>query len=118
MATQQFRMVRRPAGVVSRYEVVVVDERGIPHYALSSFYLEIQRYFADGTAETYLHALLPYFTYLVTDEWRLHRQDRWDSEPAAVRQSVRDYLVERLYCKVLPQDNYQLISLTHKSPSA
>jgi integrase len=104
--------------VTSRYVGVVVDGNGLPHRPLTIFYHEVQQTFADGTARTYLNALLAYFTYLTTDTWRLRRQDRWDSPPNAVREAVRDYLVEHLHCKAQPKDTYQLVSLTVKSPNS
>ena len=114
---QQFRVVRRPEGVASRYAIVVVDYNGFPHRPLTTFYHELQHYIADGTARTYLNTLIPYFGYLTTDAWRLHRQDSWESPPEAIRESVRDYLVECLHCKAQPKDTYQLVRLTVKSPS-
>ncbi len=114
---QQFRVVRRPEGVVSRYAIIVVNNNGLPHRPLTTFYHELQQYVADGTARTYLNTLIPYFSYLTTDGWRLHRQDSWESPPEAIRESVRDYLVECLHCKAQPKDAYQLVQLTVKSPS-
>src|SRR5260370_41243884 len=58
--SQPFRVVRRPKDVSSPYEVVVVDRNGIPHLPLTVFYQELRRYVADGTAKTYLAALLPF----------------------------------------------------------
>jgi hypothetical protein len=103
--------------VVSRYAIIVVHNNGLPHRPLTTFYHELQQYVADGTAHTYLNALIPYFSYLTTDAWRLHRQDSWKSSPEAIRESVRDYLVEGLHCKAQPKDTYQLVQLTAKSPS-
>src|SRR5438874_12272965 len=94
---QQFRVVRRPEGVVSRYAIIVVNNNGLPHRPLTIFYHELQQYVANGTARTYLNTLIPYFSYLITDGWRLRRQDCWESPPEAVRESVRDYLVEYLH---------------------
>ncbi len=103
--------------MTSRYTAVVVDGSGLPHLPLTIFYHEIQHYLASGTARTYLNTLLPFFAYLASDTWRAHRQDRWESEPEAVRQAVRDYLVEQLHCKARHKNTYQLITLTAKSPS-
>jgi hypothetical protein len=114
---QQFHAVRRPKDLSSPYTLVVVDGNGIPHLPLTVYYHELQRYLADGTAKTYLAALLPYFTYLVADSWRRERQDHWDSPPDAVRESVRDFLVEQLHCKAQPRETYQLVVQTSKSPS-
>jgi integrase len=115
--TQQFRVVRRPKEVVSRYAIIVVHNNGLPYQPLTTFYHELQQYVADGTARTYLNTLIPYFSYLAKDVWRLHRQDSWESSPEAIRESVRDYLVEGLHCKAQPKDTYQLVQLTAKSPS-
>ena len=115
--SQQFRAVRRPRDLSSPYALVVVDGSGVPHLPLTLFYHETQRFLAEGTAKTYLATLLPYFDYLMTDPWRQERKDRWDSEPSAVRESVRDYLVEQLHCKAQKRVTDQLVRLTGKSPS-
>jgi len=115
--SQQFRAVRRPKDPSSPYTLVVVDGSGIPHLPLTVFYHEMQRFLSEGTAKTYLATLLRYFDYLAADSWRRERKDRWDSPPQAVRESVRDFLVEQLHCKAQPQETDQLIRLTGKSPS-
>lgn len=113
----RFRAVRRPARTESQFAQIVVDETGQPHFPLSLFHLQMQHQLSEGTARSYLSTLLPYFTYLATDSWRRHRGDLWESEPDAVRESVRDYLVERLQCKVQPKQTYALVHLTAHSPS-
>ncbi len=113
----RFGTVPRPPGVSSPYSLLVVDGEGKPHLPLTRFYQKMTQWLADGTARTYLNALLPYFHYLVTDEWRQHRGDHWNSEPSAVQESVRDYLMERLGCKVRPQTTHALVSLTIQSPN-
>jgi integrase len=115
--SQQFRAVRRPKDLSSPYALVVVDGSGVPHLPLTLFYHETQRFLAEGTVKTYLATLLPYFDYLMTDTWRRERKDRWDSSPDAVRESVRDFLVEQLHCKAQPRETDQLVRLTGKSPS-
>ena len=62
--TQQFRVVRRPKEVVSRYAIIVVHNNGLPYQPLTTFYHELQQYVADGTARTYLNTLIPYFSFL------------------------------------------------------
>src|SRR5207248_8499846 len=58
-----------------------------------------------------------YFTYLATDGWRQQRGDQWHSDPEAVRESVRDYLVYQLQCKVRRYETHEEVSLTVQSPS-
>jgi integrase len=117
--TQQkgFHIVRRPEGIVSQFERVVVDGQGHPHLALTRLYQQFRQELSDGTAHTYLQALLPYFSFLETDHWRRLRQDRWDSPPESVRESVRDYLLTRLHCKVRRYGMYEMVRLSAQSPS-
>ena len=112
-----FRLVQRPEGIESRYSVVVVDGQGMPHLPLTAFYHHLQQQLSDGAACTYLNSLRPYFAYLTTDEWRQRRGDRWDSDPEAVQESVRDYLLHSLGCKVRRHQTYEEVSLTVHSPS-
>lgn len=112
-----FHTVPRPKGVTSRYFLLVVDGEGRPHLPLTRFYDKAKQWLADGTARTYLNNLLPFFGYLITDERRRSRGDQWDSPPAAVQESIRDYLVYRLGCKVQPHDTYAEVSLAIQSPS-
>lgn len=95
----------------------MVDGDGHPHHALTVFYFQMQQGLSEGTTRTYLNALLPYFTYLSTDEWRRHRGDCWNSPPEAVRESVRDYLMQHLRCKARLHSTCEVISLTLQSPS-
>jgi integrase len=55
--------------------------------------------------------------YLAADEWRKLRGDEWNSPPDAVQESIRDYLVHRLGCKVQPRSTYAYVKLTAQSPS-
>lgn len=115
--TQGYHMVRRPEGIVSQYEFVVVDGKGHPHLALTRCYQQFRQELSDGTAHTYLSALLPYFSFLDTDHWRLRRQDRWNSPPDSIREAVRDYLLQQLHCKVRRYGMYEMVALSAQSPS-
>jgi integrase len=115
--TKGFHVVRRPEGMVSQFELVVVDGKGYPHLALTRCYQQFRQQLSDGTAYTYLSALLPYFTFLDTDHWRLHRQDQWDSKPENIREAVRDYLLQKLHCKVRRYGMYEIVALSAQSPS-
>ncbi len=97
--------------------MIVVDGQGIPHLPLTLFYQHMQQQLSDGAARTYLNSLRPYFSYLTLDAWRQRRGDKWDSDPEAVQESVRDYLLRHLSCKVRRHQMYEEISLTAHSPS-
>jgi len=119
VVTQQrgFHMVRKPEGIVSQFERIVVDGQGHPHLALTRLYQQLCQELSDGTAHTYLQALLPYFSFLEADPWRKQRQDRWDSAPESIRESVRDYLLKQLHCKVRRYGMYEMVKLSAQSPS-
>jgi integrase len=115
--TKGFQMVRRPEGIVSQFERIVVDGKGHLHLALTRCYQQFRQELSDGTAHTYLSALLPYFSFLDTDHWRVCRQDRWDSPPESIREAVRDYLLQQLHCKVRRYGMYEIVALSAQSPS-
>ncbi len=116
-STNVFHAVPRPEGFTSRYSLVIVDGGGRPHLPLTRFYDLALQGLSAGAARTYLNVLLPYFAYLTTDDWRRHRGDRWDGPREAVQESVRDYLVYQLACKVRWRETYEQVSLTARSPS-
>src|SRR5438445_13019438 len=49
ITTHAFRTVARPAGVSSRYALLVVDGDGRPHLPLTQFYHDTQHALSDGT---------------------------------------------------------------------
>ncbi|QBD77334.1 hypothetical protein EPA93_15575 [Ktedonosporobacter rubrisoli] len=51
------------------------------------------------------------------DPWRKQRQDCWDSPPESIRESVRDYLLQQLHCKVRRYGMYEMVRLSVQSPS-
>src|SRR5260370_13254910 len=115
--TKGFHNVRRPEEIVSQFERIVVDGQGHPHLALTRLYQQLRQELSDGTAHTYLQALLPYFSFLETDHWRQQRLDRWDGPPESIRESVRDYLLTQLHCKVRRYGMYEMVALSAQSPS-
>lgn len=113
-----FRIVNRPEGVpTSRYALLVVDGKGLPHMALTEFHVQMRRELTDGAARAYPNALLPYFTYLEVNDWRQRRGDRWDGPTEEVQESVRDHLMQRLACEVRRDGIYEVVHLSAQSPS-
>lgn len=113
MISGVYRFVTRPGDVEHRHPVLVFDREERLHLPLTAFAREAASRVASGTARTYLHAILPFFTYLEVDEWQVRACRRWDGPPAEVRQAVDDYLVQRLRCKVRPHRlGLQLVAIT------
>ncbi|HEY3367685.1 MAG TPA: site-specific integrase [Symbiobacteriaceae bacterium] len=70
------------------------------------------------TAQTYLSAALPFFTWLEVDEWQVRAGNRWDSPPEQLRQAVDDYLIQKLRCRVRPHKyGFQVVEVTGESRS-
>lgn len=83
------------------------------HLPLTVLAKEAYARVADGTARTYLNAILPFFAFLEVDEWQVRAGKRWDSAPTMVREAVDDYLVQQLRCKVRPhREGFQLVAIT------
>lgn len=88
----------RPPEVSHRHPFLVFDCQDQLHFELTVFGKEAAARVQKKTVEGYLRALLPFFTYLETDEWQVHTGQGWKSEPDSVRHAVEDYLVHQLHC--------------------
>jgi hypothetical protein len=105
----KFRSVSCPAGMTSRYQEVVVDGMGSPHYALTEFAFQMHQLLSMGAARTYVRVILPYFTYLG------HAGNGWEEVPEVVRESVRGYVGQCLQCQTRPYHGYEVIGLRQGS---
>lgn len=113
MDMKRYHFVARPGAPVHGHPVLVFDCRNQLHVPLTAFAKEAKARVADGTARTYLNAILPFFAFLEVDEWQFRAGKRWNSEPALVRQAVDDYLVGQLRCKVRAhREGFQLVMIT------
>jgi integrase len=107
-----FRIVTRK-GAVHQHPILVFDLDHCLHFPLTIFATEAVKRSSNGTARTYLNALLPFFSWLETDEWQKRSCRRWDDAPEQIRLAVRDYLIARLKCKLKEHHTgFQMVSLT------
>lgn len=110
---KRYHFVTRPDAPVHGHPVLVFDCRNQLHVPLTVFAKEALARVSDGTARTYLNAVLPFFTFLDANEWQLRASKQWNSDPAVVRQAVDDYLVGQLRCKVRAhREGFQLVMIT------
>lgn len=113
MVKGTYHFVPRPVDTQHQHPYLVFDEQDRLHFHLTVFAKEAVSQLSEGTARTYLYAVLPFFTFLDTDLWQQRAARRWDASPDTVRQAVDDYLVQHLQCKVRPhRHDFQLVSLT------
>lgn len=108
----------RPNGVSHQHPFLVFDRQDCLHVPLTVYAKDAASSLSRTSAQTYLHAILPFFTYLDEDEWQIRSGHSWDAEPAHVRQAVQDYLVQHLQCKVREHRlGFQLVAITAGTPS-
>ena len=103
----------RPKEAEHHHPFLVFDSSDRLHLPLTIFGKEANHRLSPKTVQTYLHAMLPFFTWLDSDVWQVRAGVRWDASPRQVRQAVEDYLVSKLRCKVqLHQQGWRLVSIT------
>jgi hypothetical protein len=108
-----FWFTPRPKEVEHHHPFLVFDGTDRLHLPLTIFAHDASRRLSPKTVQTYLHAMLPFFTWLDTDAWQVRVGVTWDAPPRQIRQAVEDYLVSKLRCKVqLHQQGWRLVSLT------
>lgn len=107
-----FRIVTRK-GADSQYPALAFDLENRLHFPLTIFATEAVKRSSVSTARAYLNAILPFFSWLETDEWQKRSGRRWDDAPEEIRQSIQDYLIARLKCKLKEHHaGFQMVSLT------
>ncbi len=103
----------RPKGVEHQHPFLVFDSNDRLHLPLTIFGKEASDRLSPKTAQTYLHAVLPFFAWLDTDVWQLRAGNRWNAPSRQVRQAIEDYLVSKLQCKVQPHhQGWQFVAIT------
>ncbi len=109
----------RPSETTHQHPFLVFDTHGRLHFELTVFGKEATARVERKTAEGYLRALLPFFTYLETANWQRQAGRSWEEPPEHVRKAVTDYLVQRLGCLVRPHPlDFQVVSLTAQTHRA
>lgn len=113
-----YHFVARPADVAHQHPYLVFDCQDRLHMPLTAFGKEVVTQQSAGTARSYLYALMPFFTFLETDIWQQRGGKRWDDPSEEVRQSVQEYLIQQLQCKVREHRlGFQLVSITQGTRS-
>src|SRR5688572_1757214 len=82
-----FRIITRKSAD-HRYPVLVFDLDHRLHFPLTIFAIEAFKRSCTGTARTYLNALIPFFSWLETDEWQGRSGRHWTDAPEQIRLAV------------------------------
>jgi len=91
---------RRPKNVEHQHPYLVFDAQNHLHLPLTTFGKEATYRLSPKTVQTYLYALMPFFSWLDTDVWQIRAGVTWEAPPAQIRRAIEDYLVQKLQCKV------------------
>lgn len=81
---------------------LVFDCQGDLHLPLIVFAKEASNRLAPSSVKKYLAGILPWFTWLETDEWQRSAGHHWTNPPEVLRDVVREYLVCQLRCRAKP----------------
>ena len=81
------------------YPYLVFDCQGDLHLPLIVFAKEASNRLAPSSVKKYLTGILPWFTWLETDEWQKKAGHHWTNPQEVVRDVVREYLVGQLHCR-------------------
>src|SRR5215475_502964 len=109
----------RPSDSGHRHPFLVFDCQDRLHFELTVFGKEAVARVQQKTVEGYFRALLPFFTYLETDEWQVRAGRCWNEAPSRVQKVVADYLVQILHCIVRKHTyGFHLVSSIERTPPA
>jgi hypothetical protein len=70
------------------------------HLPLIVFAKDAQARLVASSVQKYLTGVLPWFTWLETDPWQVRAHHQWTDPPEVLRDVIREYLVNRLQCRV------------------
>ncbi len=85
MNNQGYWFAARPVDTAHRHPILVFDPQDRLHFHLTVFGKAAFDQLAGTTARVYLYAILPFFTFIDSDEWQKRVGIGWDSPPAQVR---------------------------------
>ncbi len=85
LLSKTFRYVRRPTDSVHGYPAIVFDRNNQIHLPLTVFAKEINDGTSQGTATTYLNSILPFFTWLESNQWQIRSHITWNDTPERIR---------------------------------
>ncbi|MBB6669314.1 hypothetical protein [Cohnella nanjingensis] len=110
-----FFHVYRPEGVNSKNRLIVFDESKEAFIPLTEFYHDQVKRISESSVIAYLNTLEPFFYWLKHKSHYKARKVLWNDEPEAVKEAVRQYLLEQMHCKIRGRDGHEGVYLTSKS---
>src|SRR5258708_40257414 len=87
-------------GAAHRHPYLVFDCQGELHLPLIVLAKDALARLEPYSVKKYLTGILPWFTWLETDSWQVQANHHWTDAPQVVRETIREYLVSRLRCRM------------------
>jgi integrase len=95
------------------FPVLIFDPHKKPHLPFSRFAQAALKQVTLGTLVGYLYAILPFITFIATDDWQVRAGRQWNSPPDKVRDAIEDFLTLHLQCKLREHKNgFQMVGAT------
>ncbi|MGM1050517.1 MAG: YolD-like family protein [Bacillota bacterium] len=104
-----------PDGVRSKYRLIVFDDEKEAFIPLTEFYHEQVNRITESSVIAYLNTLEPFFLWLKHKSHYKGLKVSWNDESNAIKESVRQYLIQEMQCKIRGRDQHEGIYLTSKS---
>ncbi|WP_258881242.1 hypothetical protein [Paenibacillus sp. sptzw28] len=104
-----------PEGVSSKYRLIVFDDSKEAFIPLTEFYHDQVNRISESSVIAYLNVLEPFFYWLKYQSRYKARKVWWDDESEAVKEAVRQYLLDQMHCKIRGRDGHEGVYLTSKS---
>src|SRR5206468_8881541 len=99
-----FFHVYRPEGVNSKYRLIVFDDSKEAFIPLTEFYHDQANRISESSVIAYLNTLEPFFYWLKHKSRYKTEKVWWNDEPEAVKEAVRQYLLDQMNCKIRGRD--------------
>lgn len=104
-----------PEGVNSKYRLIVFDDKKEAFIPLTEYYHDQVTRISESSVLAYLNTLEPFFYWLIHKSHYQGRKVQWDDKPEAIKEAVRQYLIEQMNCKIRGREGHEGIYLTSKS---
>jgi site-specific recombinase XerD len=104
-----------PEGVNSKYRLIVFDDTKESFIPLTEYYHDQVNRISESSVLAYLNTLEPFFYWLKNKSHYQAKKVQWDDDPEAVKEAVRQYLIDQMHCKIRGREGHEGIYLTSKS---
>jgi molybdate-binding protein len=104
-----------PEGVQCKYRLIVFDDEKKPFIPLTDYYYDQINRISESSVIVYLSTLERFFLCLMHKSHYKGLKVFWNDDAKAIKEAVRQYLIQEMHCKIRGRDRHEGIYLTNKS---